>query len=300
MKKLFLLLLFIPIVSFGQDYPFIISSEFQKLDDKEKEDFLFLDYNKLKSQEVSFADAYFKIKNNFEIYKRKGESGIYENILIYKSFNTKSLQEFLPKSIRSFSNSLKVDDEKTGTSSKIIESGFGIHKPSKLEYAFISNEKVWEELGDSLNYKRTSNLYYIKLSKEIKVEITINSKRSLTIDDILEDVVPFKDHYKSAMEKYDNGEYVEAIKSFDDAIDFIGGNYIMYGKRGNAKIKLKNYQAALEDFNIIIELYPDANTYYNRAICKYYLKNTLGACQDARKAQSLGYDASKLIKAACN
>ena len=279
MKKLLLTLsLLISVVSFGQKNPFVISSEFQKLDDKEKEEFLFLDYNKLQSQEVSYADAYFKIKNNSEIYIRKGKSGIYENILIYKSFNTTGLQEYLSKSTERFSKSLKVDDVKTGTSSSIVESGLGIHKPSKLEYAFISNEKVWEKLGDSLNYQRTSTTYYIKLSKEIKIEITINSKHSLTIDDILEDVVSFKDHYKSAMEKYNNGEYVKAIKSFDDAIDFIGGNYLMYMKRGNAKSKLKDFEGALEDFSNSIELYPDGATYYNRAICKYYLKDLFGSC----------------------
>ena len=37
-----------------------------------------------------------------------------------------------------------------------------------------------------------------------------------------------------------------------------------------------------------------------RGVSKGYLNDYNNACKDARKAQSLGYDASKLIKVACN
>jgi hypothetical protein len=35
-------------------------------------------------------------------------------------------------------------------------------------------------------------------------------------------------------------------------------------------------------------------------VSKYYTNDLKGACEDAKKSRSLGYDASKLIEAACN
>ena len=40
--------------------------------------------------------------------------------------------------------------------------------------------------------------------------------------------------------------------------------------------------------------------YYGRAVSKYYINDLRGACEDAKKSKSLGYDASKLIQLTCN
>ena len=44
----------------------------------------------------------------------------------------------------------------------------------------------------------------------------------------------------------------------------------------------------------------EGEPYYYRGISKYLLGDKNGACQDARKAQDLGYDASELIRDVCN
>ena len=55
------------------------------------------------------------------------------------------------------------------------------------------------------------------------------------------------------------------------------------------------------DSDYTIKLNPNyAQAYVNRGVAKLNTNDKQGACQDARKAQSLGYDASQLIKLACN
>jgi hypothetical protein len=39
--------------------------------------------------------------------------------------------------------------------------------------------------------------------------------------------------------------------------------------------------------------------YYNRGVSKYYNNDLKGACEDAKKSASLGYDASKVIELVC-
>ena len=69
MKKLLFLLVFIPLISFGQNFPFEISKDFVKLNDKEKYDFLLQEYKGFKEAGFSFAEEFHKIKGNYEIYK---------------------------------------------------------------------------------------------------------------------------------------------------------------------------------------------------------------------------------------
>ena len=68
-----------------------------------------------------------------------------------------------------------------------------------------------------------------------------------------------------------------------------------------SKYNLKDYKEAINDFNKVIELDPHyADAYYNRGISKYYTNDLNGACEDAKKSRSLGFDASELIQISCN
>ena len=76
------------------------------------------------------------------------------------------------------------------------------------------------------------------------------------------------------------------------------------------------YSGSITDYTKAIELideYPNKNSpipiiggfgnknvYLKRGISKYFSGDKNGACQDARKSQELGLDATALIKAACN
>ena len=59
--------------------------------------------------------------------------------------------------------------------------------------------------------------------------------------------------------------------------------------------------AAIAEFTKAIEINPNsADSYYFRGISKALINEFNGACQDGRKANSLGYDASDLINYVCN
>ena len=74
-----------------------------------------------------------------------------------------------------------------------------------------------------------------------------------------------------------------------------------YEKNAKAKFYNDDYYGAIADYTKAIELRPDyASAYYNRGAVKSSLGDDNGACQDGRKAQQLGYDATELINLACN
>lgn len=71
---------------------------------------------------------------------------------------------------------------------------------------------------------------------------------------------------------------------------------LFYENRGSAKIKLKKYKEALEDYNKALKLYPhDAASYGNRGVIKIKLKDFEGAIEDFKKSLELDPD-SKLIR----
>ncbi len=98
-----------------------------------------------------------------------------------------------------------------------------------------------------------------------------------------------------------------AISDYDKSISLkiTNDKYVnrafVYRCRAGVKSKLKDFYGAISDITKAIELDPnDGGLYYDLAYNKFYLNDFVGACQDARKAQKLGYDASSIIKNACN
>ena len=75
-----------------------------------------------------------------------------------------------------------------------------------------------------------------------------------------------------------------------------------YLNKGISKQKLNDYQGAIVEYTKAIKLNSNyAKAYNNRGVLKFYfLKDKLGACEDARKAEKLGFDTSNLIKVSCN
>ena len=74
-----------------------------------------------------------------------------------------------------------------------------------------------------------------------------------------------------------------------------------YCARGESQAALKNYQAALLDFDRAIHADPEcAEAYYARAVTNIKLKQNRGACADLKKA--LEYDkpeAAELLQKYC-
>lgn len=84
---------------------------------------------------------------------------------------------------------------------------------------------------------------------------------------------------------FDNNDYLEAIKSYDKAIDFNPNLEEAYHQRGWAKYCLGDYWWAIDDYNKAIEINSKAEySYNNRGVSKQKLNDVEGALEDYNKA----------------
>jgi tetratricopeptide (TPR) repeat protein len=109
------------------------------------------------------------------------------------------------------------------------------------------------------------------------------------------------DYLNRGVSKYFLEDYSGAIADYTKAIEIDPNYALAYYNRGVSKYSLDDYSGAIADYTKAIEIDPNyTSAYYSRGFSKYYLDDRFGACKDGRKAQELGYDASELIKYACN
>src|SRR5688572_18470689 len=57
---------------------------------------------------------------------------------------------------------------------------------------------------------------------------------------------------------FNSGKHMEAIKEYNKALNIKKDYYSAYYGRGLAKMKLKDYRGAIEDYNYAIELEPNS------------------------------------------
>ena len=109
-------------------------------------------------------------------------------------------------------------------------------------------------------------------------------------------------YYNRGYSKNSLKDYYGAIADYTKSMELDPNNSdIIYFYRGVSKNSLKDYYGAISDYTKAIELDPNnATAYNNRAASKYFANDLKGACEDAKKSASLGYDASKLIQDVCN
>ena len=71
--------------------------------------------------------------------------------------------------------------------------------------------------------------------------------------------------------------------------------------RGIAHLNLGNYDDAIRDFNQLLEFdMEDASIYYHRGMAKMYKSEVYGACMDFLSASENGYsEANKAINKYC-
>ena len=106
---------------------------------------------------------------------------------------------------------------------------------------------------------------------------------------------------------YLNNRYA-AIKDYTKAIEIDPNDFRFYYSRGLSAAQIAQVEdkktfhyAAIAEFTKAIEINPNsADSYYFRGISKALINEFNGACQDGRKANSLGTDASDLINYVCN
>jgi len=97
--------------------------------------------------------------------------------------------------------------------------------------------------------------------------------------------VSAEEYINSGNEKADAGDYQEAIKDYNKAIELNPKDAEAYYNRGLAKVKLGDYRGAIEDFNKAIEINPKiAEAYNNRGVAKGDLGDYRGEIEDYNKA----------------
>ena len=98
-------------------------------------------------------------------------------------------------------------------------------------------------------------------------------------------------------------DYDGAIEDFTKAIELDPDYTNAYVWRGFVKLEvLDDYNGSIADYSKAIELKPDyAGAYNDRGYSKYYLGDKRGACDDWKRAASLGHkNAAKVVREDCN
>ena len=89
-------------------------------------------------------------------------------------------------------------------------------------------------------------------------------------------------------------EKMEALQDFNKAIDLKPGFINAYYNRGNYYLSEKEYHEAIADYTHAIELKTDYSAaYYNRGLAAFYKGNKQAACDDFKKAATLGFTPAK-------
>lgn len=110
---------------------------------------------------------------------------------------------------------------------------------------------------------------------------------------------PFQNYYNWGILKYQIGDYIKAIKYFNEALKVKPNtqNFMIFSYLGNAQSKLHRYEDALGSYDRALQLRPTnvmnysnwVRNYFNRGVIKYYLNDMSGACQDWNRALELGF-----------
>ena len=97
-----------------------------------------------------------------------------------------------------------------------------------------------------------------------------------------------EEYFYSAYNKYNLKDYYGAIADYNKAIELNPNDASAYYNRGISKDDLEDYYGAIADYNKAIELNPnDASAYYNRGISKRKLEDYYRAIADYNKAIEL-------------
>jgi tetratricopeptide (TPR) repeat protein len=103
-----------------------------------------------------------------------------------------------------------------------------------------------------------------------------------------------KDSYDQALKKIEFEDYEGALEDLDKAVESDSLNAVVFYKRGYVNAMLLKHQEALTDFDRAIQLSPGEAEYYSeRGVAKLNLDDKSGACQDWKKAASMGSEVAR-------
>ena len=288
MKKLLLLLLLVPMVSFGQGNIFVLDKDFLKV----SSDIV---------DKTSYIDDFKKVTKWSRDYILNLVNNVVQNnnVLFYvdkKDFRNlitiekSELQySFITNNEKLFSNSLKNEIQKSGNL-LYFDSGQNYFKSYNYFYVETNLEIKENLIQDLPNW---SNQYWININN-ITYHLSVNSSNGLRIENVLIEInsnMSVEEYINRGIERRDSNNYNGAISDFTAAIRIKPDFDFAYYQRAYAKEKLKDYYGAIKDLSKAIELKPDyAMAYSNRGVAKRNLEDYYGAISDYSKAIELNPD----------
>lgn len=179
----------------------------------------------------------------------------------------------------------------------LLKRGEAKYRSGKSIFAIQDFNRVIQlDSENSMAYALRSAIY-VEL-KDYKSAIE-DCKKAIEIDPDNETAyVRMGDAYSSMEPK----NWIEAMKSYNYAINLNPNNKLALHNRGVAKKELKDYHGAIEDFNKAILLDAEfGSSYMNRGIAKSLVGDTPGACIDWFLAGEMGVaEAQDYISSRCN
>jgi tetratricopeptide (TPR) repeat protein len=167
-------------------------------------------------------------------------------------------------------------------SKEYLKRGIAKSKLNKYNEAISDINKAIEiDPTDAEAYVERSNIKH-KLKDDIGAKNDLN-KAKIIIDNLDSGLKA----YDEGRYNYNNDNYSQAITNFNKAISLLPSLTCIYYERGLAKKMNGDYKNAMKDFNIAIDsdLTNKADAYYERGLIKYHkLKDSEGALKDYSNA----------------
>ncbi len=161
-----------------------------------------------------------------------------------------------------------------------------------------------KELNEAIKFMDATKPVYsaYKLRAKARFEVS-DFKGAVTDWNVYIDAFPKEEEalISRGAAKINANDNSSAIVDLDEALKINPKNPVIYNYRGVAKGGNKLYVEALKDFDYSIKLkFNYASAYVNRAAIKLASKDKHGACEDLKKAESLGDEmAIKLVLKYC-
>jgi len=167
---------------------------------------------------------------------------------------------------------------------------------------FLFQDKIVKYLEKEITLGDDVELFailgsYVYENSEITILVNeFNSKKQLfgkNQESIPEINNKAEKYIKKAFEKIRDEDHSGAILEFDKAIKLDAASLVAFYNRAMAKYLINDFNSAISDFDIVIELDSDhpnvKDAYYYRGLCKIEISDSLGACKDWTKSKELGH-----------
>ena len=182
-----------------------------------------------------------------------------------------------------------VTSVESGIEEKVSETEYNLFKTSK----YYTNQRIGKSESRFLEIVENIVLIYVQKGDNDNAIAAIKDAREINPEDF-NLLLSEADLYMKL------GDMDKLKVLMNEAITKDPDNAIIYYNLGVVNAEEGEFEYAMNYYNKALELDPDyAAAYFFRGTLSYRLNDYNNACKDARKAQSLGYDASQLIQAVC-